>query len=288
MGYALMMPGGLAGKKASVQAEDLVAFGRGLKKHGEKPREVPLAEWRKHLRPDDVPILSGGAKPGHPAGEARAAVIDRGTRYIVVDSGYLGDRRIYRSASWDGLKGRGNHCSDDAPKDRLKRLGVRIRPWRDAALPGYALICYQLPRDAAVRGFDVVTWVRDAVTVARGYGFDVVVRPHPKAKPGENPPVPGADHSDRSLEEDLDSAAVCVTLNSNTAVTAVLDGVPSIAVDRGSMAWGVAGRSLSDLRNPPRPDGRSQWAAELAYSQWTHDEMAEGLTWERLKECASG
>jgi hypothetical protein len=72
-----------------------------------------------------------------------------------------------------------------------------------------------------------------------------------------------------------------VTYNSNTAVDAAIQGYPVFALDRGSMAWAVAGHDLAEIDSPSKPD-RTQWAADLAYSQWKPAEMAEGLTWRHL------
>ena len=62
----------------------------------------------------------------------------------------------------------------------------------------------------------------------------VIFRPHPLDK--NKHPVGGAEYSTRTLEEDLNDAAVVITYNSNTAVDAVMNGVPAISMDKGG-AW---------------------------------------------------
>jgi hypothetical protein len=69
-----------------------------------------------------------------------------------------------------------------------------------------------------------------------------------------------------------------VTFNSNSAVDAVLAGVPAYVEDEGGMAFDVASHTVGEIH---RPD-RAQWAHDLAYCQWTVDEMASGATWEHL------
>lgn len=71
-----------------------------------------------------------------------------------------------------------------------------------------------------------------------------------------------------------------ITWNSNTAVEAVIAGVPAVAVDRGSMAWDVSGRDVNAA--PPRPDRRA-WADRLTWCQWTAQELADGTAWEAVR-----
>jgi hypothetical protein len=87
--------------------------------------------------------------------------------------------------------------------------------------------------------------------------------------------------STQPIEEDLKGAHAIVTFNSNAAVDAVIAGIPAFAMDQGSMAWDVTEHDLARIEQPIRPD-RDQWAAELAYTQWTQDEMARGWAWHHL------
>jgi len=72
-----------------------------------------------------------------------------------------------------------------------------------------------------------------------------------------------------------------VTFNSNSGVEALLQGVPVLAFDEGSMVWSLCNRSLSDIESPSLPD-RAQWLNDLSYAQWTLAEMKEGLAWKHL------
>ncbi len=69
--------------------------------------------------------------------------------------------------------------------------------------------------------------------------------------------------------------------NLGVAVEAVVNGVPAFVDDIGSMALSVSNRSLSDIEKPWMPD-RTQWANDLAYCQWTPQEMREGKAWNHL------
>src|SRR5690606_8866320 len=121
---------------------------------------------------------------------------------------------------------------------------------------------------------NMAPWYAEAVRQAQAaYGLPVKFRPHPRAvAKGYQQRPSNAEPSTGSLAEALADAHVAVTWNSNSAVDAVLAGVPTVAVDAGSMAWDVAAHSIGTI---VRPD-RSNWMVRLAWSQWSLDEIASG------------
>jgi hypothetical protein len=80
------------------------------------------------------------------------------------------------------------------------------------------------------------------------------------------------------IANEFKDCRVAVTLNSSVAVAAVMAGIPTITMDEGSMAWDVTGHSLDDIRTPDR----RPWAHALAWTQYTDDEIKEGLLWDYL------
>jgi hypothetical protein len=141
-----------------------------------------------------------------------------------------------------------------------------MRPWREtpAAGRGLALVMGQVPGDQAIKGIAIDDWYRTAAEAYRMAGFETRFRAHPNGGPA------------RPLQADLDEAACVVTWSSNSAVDAVLAGVPTVAMDRGSMAYQVAGHELGTM--PPMPD-RMAWSHALAWKQWSMKEMAGGDCW---------
>ena len=95
------------------------------------------------------------------------------------------------------------------------------------------------------------------------------------------PFVPGTELSVQPLQDDFSNAHCVVTYNSNTAVEALLEGIPVFAHDQGSMCWQVANKSLISVDVPNRPD-RNSWLNDLAYAQWTLQEMRNGEAWRHL------
>ena len=78
------------------------------------------------------------------------------------------------------------------------------------------------------------------------------------------------------LSDVLPSCYATVSFNSNGGVESVLAGIPTVCQDKGSMAWDVAEKNLGNIEQISLPD-RTQWAYNLAYTQWTTKEMEQGL-----------
>ena len=86
-----------------------------------------------------------------------------------------------------------------------------------------------------------------------------------------------------------------VAYNSNTLTQSVLEGIPSFCFDPASMAAPVCLKpkvlghqnlfhwSTDPESFLPSDKARGQWLNDLAYTQWTLDEIKNGAAWEHLK-----
>lgn len=197
-----------------------------------------------------------------------------GHNVLVFERGYLGDRFKYTSIAWNGLNRRGNFCiSGDMLHDRFTRHH-RLLKWRDGG--DYIVIMGQVPGDMSLMGKDLTAvYEETAKNLKQIHGLPVYFRPHPHGR-NFNPAIP---HIQGTLEEALARAYMVVVYNSNSGVDAIVNGVPTIALDEGCMAWDVTGKSLSDRVMPDR----RQWAANLAHCQWTPEEINRGEYWDRMQ-----
>lgn len=203
----------------------------------------------------------------------------QGHDVLVLERGYLGDRFNWTSLAWNGLNGYGDFASP--PDDGGERFNqhYELKPWRETD-GEYVLVMGQVPGDASLRGKNLMPWYESVgVLAAEAYGIPVKFRPHPNTeKKGIRQNPRHCQRSFEQLDEAIAGAHVVITYNSNSAVDAVVRGVPAIAMDKGSMAWDVVGHNIGDL---VRPD-RSSWAAKLAWTQWSLDEIRSGFALERL------
>lgn len=253
----------------------------GLKRHGV---EIEWLVDMRHCRNPQVPIaadflLCWGWHRG-------ARLRDLGYNVLVGELGYIGDRSHWTSLGWNGLNGRADFCLGGAPlPDRFARH-FEMRPWKEGG--DFILLTQQVPGDASLQGRHLKPWYREIAEEAeRAYGLPVRFRPHPRAiarrlwQEGDRE-LAGltlVDDVTAPIQDDLARAAMVVTWNSNSAVDAVLAGAPALTFDPGAMAYPVTGHAVGEIA---RPD-RTEWANRLAWCQWSPDELAAGVWWERMK-----
>lgn len=246
----------------------------GFSRHGVDVEERPSGDWRV----SDIAVVWG-----HRDDDLHRMQRAAGKDYLVMERGYLGDiqmRRKWTSLGFNGLNGNATFPKcQDAGERWDNNFGHMVKPWRSGE---YAVVMGQVFGDASLVGVDIRAWVENAVTAAKcAFGFPVVYRPHPVSLERGDHWIPDdCEVSYLPLSEDLDRAAVVVTFNSNSAVDAVLSGVPAVSFDRGSMAWPVTAHEYQRIQ----PD-RAAWCDRLAWRQWELNEIETGEAWEALKSC---
>lgn len=147
---------------------------------------------------------------------------------------------------------------------RLQELGIEVQPWRRRGRN--IIVCPQT--DEFMR------------TVARDPSWRYVVKSRIAAHT-DRPIVERVKGSKRPLAEDLVDAWLLVAHSSAAAVEALLAGVPVIVTDPSCAAAAFA-TSFEGIESPVLLDGREEWAARLADSQWTLEEMKKGAAWKAM------
>lgn len=176
-----------------------------------------------------------------------------GREWFYIDNGYIGAGRFRVARNALQAVIRNFRKGAELPCD--------IKPWRRSG--SHVLVCLQSEEFmATVAGFtrDIAAAVREQT--------DRPVRVRRKYDP-------------RPLAADLADCWCVVTWASNCAVEAIIAGIPAIVLGE-SAAAPMAGDGLDQINAPPTPDGREEWAAGLAASQWTLDEMRRGDCWRAL------
>ncbi len=173
---------------------------------------------------------------------------------------------------WDGFNGQAEFYKKNADDSRWKKHGFELPEWRQID-DGYILVCGEF-RDAR-------SWYNKLkVDLA---GEDVRFRPHPFVSDLHGwPQAPGKKQDD--IETALAGAKVCLTWDSIAGCDAALAGVPSVTYGEKSMAWDVSKPTYQSWLNDPQMPDREQWCNEIAYCQWSHQEIEDGDFWEHLKQ----
>lgn len=204
--------------------------------------------------------------------------------YLVMERGYVDDRFTWYSLGFNGLNGRADFVNGDITDSHRwdSNFSHCLKPWKTDIKDKPILVIGQVPNDAAVKHVNIKTWYKKTIEHYLGMNKKVIFRKHPLDKTPYEKLGPGIT-IDRNpeLETTLQTVSNCVTFSSNSGVVSVLHGVPTIAVDEGSMVGKYVPSNLSNL---DQTFNRQDWCNKIAYCQWTLDEIRHGLAWEHLKQ----
>ena len=181
-----------------------------------------------------------------------------GGEYILVDRCQYGDTDKWVSLAKNGRGYRAQWAERRDPS-RWEAHGQPMLPWRLGG--SQAVLCGQIGSYSP--DWDNETnWYRAVQDKCTHF------RPHPR---GGNP-------TGLPVSQDWSKAKCAVVLNSSIGVQAVLCGIPTVTMDKGSMAWPVTSHSIGEIYTPER----DEWCHWLAWCQWSHDEIKEGIPWDFL------
>lgn len=185
--------------------------------------------------------------------------------WVYIDRGYFGatygdDHSGFFRVTKNAYQHDGKGAADPS---RWQRLGLRIEPWQ---MKGeHILVCP--PGDIfakAIGGFTSSEWIaRTLSALSKASKRPVRVRIK-------------ADAQRRPLAADLERCHALVTYMSNTAVEALLAGVPVFCTGP-SAAQSMGKSNVAEIEAPVYREDRERWAAVLADNQWTLDELRAGL-----------
>ena len=157
----------------------------------------------------------------------------------------------------------------EADFDRLKALGVEIKPWRTE---GSHIVIVEQSAHFHDISFAEPHWASKVITELRKHtDRPLKVRYWRRDK----------DKASAALRNDLMGAWALVTHMSAAANEALAAGVP-VFVSGQCAAAPLASGELAGIESAKTPDGRELWAARLSASQWTLEEMRNGKAWSVL------
>lgn len=203
---------------------------------------------------------------------------------------------IQRGTTWKvGLNGInrtayfGSNTDNDSRRADL--FGLRLKPWR--ATGEYILVCGQHDKSLQWRNMPSMSnWFLKTYDEIRKYtDRPIIFRPHPRCR---------LEHIERGLKHvyrqepvkidgsyddfdmGFDNVYCTISHSSNPGIHSILNGVPSF-VSTDSLAYSVGNDIdfLHDIEAPLMPD-RTQWLTDYAYTEWTVEEIAQGIPLERL------
>lgn len=169
--------------------------------------------------------------------------------------------------------------------DRPKKLGISLSPLNHSR-PSEILIAGQHYKSHQWKGLPGPDqWIKNTILEIRKYSDrPIVLRPHPRApiyfSVKDVKVVTPKKVINSHDEYDLRFNYHCViNHNSGPSVQSVISGTPIIC-DKTSLAWPMSGK-FENIEQICLPD-REQWFIDLAHTEWTVDEIANGTALSRL------
>jgi|TARA_B110000444_G_scaffold96786_1_gene91755 hypothetical protein len=202
---------------------------------------------------------------------------------------------IQRGTTWkvgiNGINSDANFGAKGNDSTRADLLGLEAKRWTNDGQ--HILVCGQHDKSLQWQGMPRMSnWFLNTYDEIRKHtDRPIVFRPHPRCR---------LDHIERGLRHvyrqepnhindtyddfdlDFNNVWATVSYSSNPGIHSILNGVPAF-VGTSSLAYDV-GNDIDffhDIEAPLQPD-RRLWLNDYAYTEWTLDEIAQGLPLKRL------
>ena len=170
-------------------------------------------------------------------------------------------------------------------------MGLRLGDWRKSG--EYILICGQHDKSLQWQNMPRMSnWFLNTYDKIRKHtDRPIIFRPHPRCRlehierglryvERQEPKKNVGSYDDYDLA--FDNIHCTISWSSNPGVHSVLAGVPAI-VGPSSLAYPVAGHNLELIEYTQTPN-RAQWINNLAWTEYTVEEIAAGLPLQRLRQ----
>jgi hypothetical protein len=259
----------------------------------------------------DCAVIFGSYKKerGRATHQGKGRIIESGMPYIQLETQLIG-RPIHtpfltefrvgvNGFLWDDAKWGFEHITQDRSLKVFERNGYDPDLlWKTDG--DYILLCMQKVGDASLRGADVFAWTEDTVNEIRKHtNRKIIIRPHPLYRKSvlhnklKEKVLAVADvHWQEayltepdfvSIAEQLNNAWCTVTYSSGTGIDAVINGVPNVACDKGSMVYDVSSKDIAEIENPYRGE-KGVWSNKIAHCQWSIEEFESGECWQHVSK----
>ena len=259
----------------------------------------------------DCAVIFGSYKKkrGRPQHQGKGKIIESGIPYIQLETQLIGrpiDTAIHNEFRvgvngflWDDAKWGFEHIEDDRSKKVFERNGYDPDvPWKQDG--EYILLCMQKVGDASLRDADVFEWTENTVNDIRKHtDRKIIIRPHPLYRKSSlhntlkekvlNVSNTHWQETDLlkdgfvSIQEQLQKAWCTVTYTSGSGIDAVINGIPNIACDTGSMVYDVSSKDIAEIENPYRGE-KKEWTNRIAHCQWSIEEFESGECWKHVSK----
>lgn len=179
----------------------------------------------------------------------------------------------------------------DLDTNRPEKLGIFLK--NRSKLGEKILICGQHSKSEQWKHRSKPEiWLNGLVKNIRSYtDRKILLRPHPRDYEWVQflpkldieiclPEKIANTYDDFDHQKDFDNAYCVFSPSGNTGLQAIIDGIP-VFCDNDSLAYPVANKTLDKILNPELPE-RNKWLVKICHTEWTLEEIEQGIPIERL------
>jgi hypothetical protein len=202
---------------------------------------------------------------------------------------------IKRGTTWkvgiNGINRTAYFGEQDNDRTRADSLGLVCKPWRSDG--DFILICGQHDKSLQWQHMPQMSnWLLDTVkTIQKHTDRPIVFRPHPRC------PLPDIEKEFKNVYRQVptklagtyddfdmkfDNIHATISYSSNPGIHSIINGVPAF-VGTSSLAYDV-GNDIDFLHDieEPHMGARQHWLNNYAHTEWTIEEISQGLPLKRL------
>jgi hypothetical protein len=202
---------------------------------------------------------------------------------------------IKRGTTWkvgiNGINRTAYFGEQDNDRTRADSLGLVCKPWRSDG--DFILICGQHDKSLQWQHMPQMSnWLLDTVkTIQKHTDRPIVFRPHPRC------PLPDIEKEFKNVYRQVptklagtyddfdmkfDNIHATISYSSNPGIHSIINGVPAF-VGTSSLAYDV-GNDIDFLHDieEPHMGARQQWLNDYAHTEYTVEEISQGLPLKRL------
>ena len=187
------------------------------------------------------------------------------------------------------MRGLSDFKNKNSKPDRFNSMGIDIKGWRNQG--DHVLVIGQNWNDASLFGISLELWIINTVRMLlKNTDRKIVVRDHPQNKGLLKDIVNDKfDYTKQviydtniDIKDSLHNAWCTVSYTSGSSVDSIIEGIPVITCCEYNFIWPISSHSLEQIENP-KCNSREQLLYDLAYTQWSVEEIRQGKPWQHLK-----
>ena len=186
------------------------------------------------------------------------------------------------------MRGLSDFKNKNSKPDRFNSMGIDIKGWRNQG--DHVLVIGQNWNDASLFGISLELWIINTVRMLlKNTDRKIVVRDHPQNKGLLKDIINDKfDYTKQviydtniDIKDSLLNAHCTVSYTSGSSIDSALAGVPVITCSEYNFLWPISSHSLEDVENPKLGE-RDQLFYDLAWTQWSTDDIRSGKPWQHL------